>query len=273
MNELAPSNAWSRFWAKGGWWRSIILVAGYYALYQAASLPLLPFSGLLGDPGSAKNTLLAVALPIAIGCLILIVFGLTTGQFRRVFTRHERRGSWWMWIAVGVVLLFNVLRFATVDYSTAGLAVVLAWLVAGLFIGFAEELVTRGYVVDLMRRAGNREIVVAVVSAALFAAMHAGNLLAGQALIPTLLQLLYTFAFGICMYLALRVTGSLIVPILLHATTDPSIFLQTGYPVEGALTSIAGLGNIAVIAAGLISLIFIRGRVGESSRPLVPRRE
>ncbi len=104
-----------------------------------------------------------------------------------------------------------------------------------------------------------------MVSAAIFAALHAGNLLTGQDLLPTLFQLVYTFAFGICMYLALRVTGTIIAPILLHASTDPSIFLQTMHPAEGGLTAVAGLGNIVVIVAGLVLMIFIRGRVGASA--------
>lgn len=63
------------------------------------------------------------------------------------------------------------------------------------------------------------------------------------------------------MYLAMRVTGTIIAPILLHASTDPSIFLQVAYPAEGPLGSLANLGNIAVIVVGVIALFFIRGRV------------
>ena len=177
-----------------------------------------------------------------------------------------------MWIAVGAVLLFNILRFATIDYADAGFELVAAWLVAGLFIGFAEELLTRGYVVKLMRQAGHSEIAVAAVSAAVFAGLHSGNLLSGQALFPTLVQLVYTFGFGICMYLAMRVGGSIIWPILLHATTDPSIFLQTTHPADGSLVAIAGLGNPVVIIVGLVLLIFIRGRITarEGDPALVP---
>nr|WP_232528214.1 CPBP family intramembrane glutamic endopeptidase [Microbacterium sp. MAH-37] len=166
-----------------------------------------------------------------------------------------------MWIAVAVVLLFNVLRFATIDYSEVSAALVATWLLAGVFIGFAEELLTRGIVVKLLRTCGYREIVVAVVSSAIFAGLHSANLLNGQSLLATLLQLVYTFAFGVCMYLALRVSGTIIVPMLLHASTDPSIFLQAAHPAEGALASIADLGNFAVIIAGLVLLVFIRGRV------------
>ncbi len=53
------------------------------------------------------------------------------------------------------------------------------------------------------------------------------------------------------MYLALRVTGNIIWPILLHATTDPSIFLLTAYPGASPLTPIADFGNILVIITGL----------------------
>ncbi|WP_217184928.1 hypothetical protein [Streptomyces sp. AC495_CC817] len=63
------------------------------------------------------------------------------------------------------------------------------------------------------------------------------------------------------MYLTLRVTGNLIWPILLHASTDPSIFLLGSYPTTGAVAGIANLGNPVVVVLGLLLLIFIRGRV------------
>jgi membrane protease YdiL (CAAX protease family) len=201
------------------------------------------------------------ALPILVGCLLLIGFALSLGWLREIFGPQPIGGRVWMWIAIAVVLLFNILRFATIDYDDVGFDVVATWLLTGLFIGFAEEVLTRGLVVNLLRRAGSREIVVAVISAAVFAGLHAGNLLSGQAPFATLLQLLYTFAFGICMYLALRVTGTIVAPILLHASTDPSIYLQAEYPADGPLTALAGLGNIAVVATGLILLIFVRGQV------------
>jgi len=262
----ATDNGWRRFWSRGGWWRSLILVAGYYVLYQLGSLLFGPLLASTDD--LALQLVFGQALPIALGGVIIIAFALSTGWLRELFGPQPIRGSWWMWIAVAVVLLFNVLHFATVDYAEAGAGVVLAYLLSGLFIGFAEETLTRGLVVNLMRKAGYREIVVAVVSAALFAALHAGNLLTGQALGATLFQLVYTFAFGICMYLTLRVTGNLIWPILLHATTDPSTFLWVGYPTSGPVSVFAGLGNIVVIITGLVLLIFIRGRVGQAARAL-----
>ncbi|BDZ38004.1 CPBP family intramembrane glutamic endopeptidase [Microbacterium suwonense] len=127
-------------------------------------------------------------------------------------------------------------------------------------------MLTRGFVVNLLRKAGSGELVVAVVSSALFALLHSGNLLTGQSLLATGVQLVYTFAFGVCMYLAMRVTGTIIAPILLHASTDPSIFLQVQYPADASLGTFANLGNWAVILVGLIALFFIRGRVDPSPK-------
>ncbi|MEV5070464.1 CPBP family intramembrane metalloprotease [Microbacterium sp. LMI12-1-1.1] len=255
------TNTWKRFWERGGWWRALILVVGYFVLYQGAALALGPIAPSIGDTESAGYVLFFFVLPIVIGGVILILFGLSVGWLRELFGPQPIRGRGWMWIAVAVVLIFNVLRFATVDYAELDFGYVAAWLLAGLCIGFAEEVLTRGYVVNLMRKAGHPEIAVALVSAALFSALHASNLLLGQSPFATLLQLLYTFAFGICMYLALRVTGNLIWPILLHASTDPSIFLQAAHPADGTLATIAGFGNIPVILVGLLAIIFIRGRV------------
>lgn len=265
MTEHTSTSGWRAFWERGGWWRALVLTAAYFVLYEGLSLAFIPLAQGIDDPTSAAAVLVYYVLPIAVGAVLLIGFIWSVGWFREVFGPQLIRGRGWMWIAVAAVLVFDILRFVTIDYAATGPGVVPAWLLAGLFIGFAEEVLTRGIVVNLLRKAGYREIVVAVVSASAFAALHAGNLLSGQALLPTLIQLGYTFGFGICMYLAMRVTGTIIVPILLHACTDPSIFLQAAHPAEGALAGIAALGNIVAIITGLLLLIFIRGRV-ESKR-------
>ncbi|MGV2983198.1 lysostaphin resistance A-like protein [Microbacterium sp. AGC85] len=266
MAEITSAGPWKRFWERGAWWKALILGIAYIALYEGASLLLgAIIGGDLGEEGSPRYLLLGFLVSIAIGGLLLVAFTASLGWFRELFGPQPIRGGRWMWIAVGAVLLFNILRFASIDYDTAGFVTVAVWIVIGLLIGFAEEVLTRGLVVNIMRKAGHREIVVALVSAGIFALLHSVNLLSGQALIPTLLQLVYTFFFGLLMYLALRVTGNLIWPVLLHATTDPSIFLLATYPSGSALGGLAGLGNFVVIAVGLMLAFFIRGRVADRS--------
>ena len=258
MHDHAELSPWKRFWERGGWWKALVLVVVYYGLYQLVGLLLsFVFAGSSIDPDSALATFINVGLPILVAATLLLVLAGSIGWLRELFARQTIRGHGWMWIAVALVLLTNILRFASLDYGKAGAAMILAWLLVGLCIGLAEELLTRGFVVQLMRKAGHPEIAVALVSAALFAAMHSGNILSGQGAFATALQVGYTFFFGILMYLAYRVTGRLIVPILLHASTDPSIFLLTQYPSAGPLTSIAGFGNIIVILGGLVLLIVL----------------
>ena len=254
-------SSWRGFWEKGGWWRALLAVVVYFVIYQFVPLLFAPLFPRVDASDAAATVWLYYVIPIAFGAVVLFVFAWSVGWLRELFGPQPIRGRGWMWLAVAIVLLFNMLHFAGVDYAAAGAGVVIAWLVAGLFIGVAEEVLTRGIVVNLLRKAGHREITVAVISAAFFAALHSGNLLTGQALLPTLIQLVYTFSFGILMYLSLRVTGNLIWPILLHATTDPSIFLLTSYPTAGAVTSVANLGNPVVTISGVVLLIFIRGQI------------
>lgn len=270
MTDLTAASPWKRFWDQGAWWKAIVLAVTYLALYEGVSLLFsLVVGGDLGGPNSPKYLLVGFLVPVAIGGLILVAFAASVGWLKDLFGPQPIRGGRWMWIAVVTVLLFNVLRFASLDYAKAGFTVVALWVVIGLLVGFAEEVLTRGFVVNIMRKAGHGEIAVALVSAGVFALLHSVNLLGGQALGTTLLQLGYTFMFGILMYLTLRVTGNLIWPVLLHASTDPSVFLLTAFPTGGALTSIASLGNIVVVAAGLVLVFFIRGRVTEDFKVTV----
>lgn len=259
------SSHWARFWDRGGWWKALLVVAVYYAVYEGLAFfvvgPLFA-KEWIERPGTAGFVFFTIGLPILLACVVLVAFLASVGWLRTIFAPQPLRGRGWMWIAVAAVLVFNVLHLFSIDYGAAGFPIVASWMLTGLFIGFAEEVLTRGIVVDLMRRAGHREIAVTLVSASLFAAMHLGNLFTStQGLPATLFQVAYTFCFGILMYLAMRVTGTLIAPILLHASTDPTIFLSTGYPAGGPVDAVGGSGNIVVILVGLVLVFFIRGRV------------
>lgn len=197
MNSRVQRSGWAHFWDNGRWWKALILTVGYLALYEPASLLMAPFLPSIGDAGSASYVFVLFVIPILIGGLLLVGFGASVGWLRTLFDRQPIRGRGWMWIAVAVVLLFNLLRFASIDYAAA-------WLLAGLLIGFTEEVLTRGYVVRIVRSSGRSAVAVGLVSATLFDLLHAFNFFTGQPLVSTLLQMFYTFFFGFCMYLAPR---------------------------------------------------------------------
>lgn len=257
----AAQSPWERFWERGDWWRAVLLAVVYYGVYQLLSLAVdavFPEGGSVrGAQDSAVDVLVGIGLPILLGALVLLAFAASLGWLRELFGPQPVRGRGWMWVGVAVVLAINVSALLSVDAQSAGAALIGSWLITGLFIGLAEELLTRGFVVNLMRKAGRGEIAVALVSAGVFAALHAGNLFTtDQGLSTTAAQVVYTFFFGIIMYLALRLTGRLIWPILLHASTDPTLFLFAGHPSTGnPLSIIASLSTYLVILTGAALLI------------------
>ena len=262
------------FWNRGGWWKALLVTVAYLAVFLGISqLVGLSLGHLIDDGGplaSATNVLLELVLPIGLGALVIVLFLAAIGWLKPVFGRQPIGGRPWMWIAVAVVAYPIVLRLIGLDYGSFPAGVVLVTLLAGLVIGIAEELVTRGAGVALLRKGGYSERVVAVLSSVLFAMMHLINAIGTGISLTIIVLLVYTFFFGICMYLIMRVTGSIVWAILAHALTDPMTILSTGgvdTAVEGAQNvwlTVASTGNYAVIIFGIVALFLIRGRVNEA---------
>lgn len=265
-------SSWKRFWDRGGWWKAVLFAVVYYGLYQLASLAVNALFGGVVDKehplSNGVSVFISIAAPILVIGIVLVFVAIGFGWLKELFSRQPIRGAGWMWIAVGVVLVFNILRFASVDYSSWNAGAVLSLLFVGVCVGFVEEIVIRGFAVNLLRRGGYGERAVMLLSSLIFAALHAGNIFSGQNPIAVGLTVVYTFAFGILMYLTLRVTGNLIWPMLVHASTDSSLILLTGgvdatsgtlHP--GPLAGVAGLANYVVMLTALVLLFFVRGRV------------
>lgn len=259
------------FWNRGGWWKAVLVVVGYLAVYTGASFLIGQLFGGMIDKGgplaSALNVFVYLILPIGIGTIVIVAFLAAIRWLAPIFGRQPVTGRGWMWIAVAVVAYPIVLRLIGIDYGSYKPEVVVLALLSGAFIGAAEELVTRGAAVALLRKAGYKELVVAVLSSVLFALMHTVNAI-GTGFTPAIgILLVYTFCFGICMYLVMRVTGSIVWAIVMHGLTDPTLFLATGgidtaaSAPQNVFLTIAATGNWAVIVFGIVALFLIRGRM------------
>jgi membrane protease YdiL (CAAX protease family) len=275
MTDLEHDNAWRRFWNRGGFWRALLAAVVYLALYLGASLLI---GQIWGKEVDGKNILatgasvfFGVALPVIVGSIILAIFALSLGWFRPLFARQPIRGSWWMWIAPALVAIAVLLRLFGINYGQYTVSAVVLMFVAGIFVGFAEEFLTRGIAVKMLRDSGKSEWVVMVLSSLIFALLHSTNILSGQAPLTVLATVGFTFGFGILMYLTLRVTGNLIWPMIIHALYDPTQFLSTGgidvaaTGAQSPLLVLAGPANIIFVVFAIIALIFVRGRVQKAA--------
>lgn len=121
MTDQTTENAWQRFWARGGWWRSILLAAVYLLVYLGISQliglfvrPFIDLDDLYGDPASV---LLASILPIGLMGLLLLLFARSLGWLPHLFRRRTARAPRWMWIAVVITVVPPVMKLAGTDWS------------------------------------------------------------------------------------------------------------------------------------------------------------
>lgn len=175
-----------------------------------------------------------------------------------------------MWLAPAIVATPILLRVFGIEWGTNALPIVATVLLTGLLIGFVEELLYRGIAIKMLRDGGLGEFAVAALSSLFFALSHSINLFTGQSFKTVGPTVVYTFAFGVLMYLTLRSIGFLVGAMIMHGLTDPTTILATGGVdkiTEGGsasgLLSIAGAFTIVLTVAGFLLLIFIRGKVNK----------
>jgi membrane protease YdiL (CAAX protease family) len=269
MPETARPSRWKAFWDDGRWWKAVLLAVVYLGIYLGAGWVSGQLFGSMittgGVFGSVANVLIVLTFALVVGAVVLVAFIASVGWFRELFGPQPIRGRWWMWIAPAIPVIAIVLRLFGIDYASYPGGVVVVTLITGLLVGFVEEVLTRGIAVKILRDSGMREWGVAVVSSLIFALLHTANLFS-MAPPVVVLTVAYTFAFGVLMYLTLRVTGNLIWPIIIHGLTDPTLFLASGGidstgGAQNVFLSLAAPANFVTIAFAIIALIFIRGRV------------
>ncbi len=266
-------SSWTRFWNSGPWWKALLMIAAYWVVYQLITFAFTSvFAGSIDetDPLSTPlSVVLGMALPILLAGVLLLLFARSVGWVGELFAPQRPRGGAWMWVAVVLVLIPIVMHLIATDWSFWSITLVLSILFLGLAVGLTEEVATRGLVVVMLRRGGYDERIVFLVSSVIFALLHVGNLISGQAVTTVAVTVIYTFGFGAMMYLSLRITGSLVWPILLHAATDPTTILATGgidahSPAMGAadpLVVLAGFFAPLYVLVALIAIFFVKGRM------------
>jgi membrane protease YdiL (CAAX protease family) len=263
-------SGWVTFWNRGRWWKAVLAVVVYIALYQLAGLGVGEALGSFIHPenifATAASVFFGVGAGLIVGAVLLLVFAGSVGWVRALFARQRVSGRWWMWLAPVLVLIPIALRIVGIDYASYATGVVATTFGVGLLVGFTEELLYRGIVVKILRDGGHREWTVAVVSSGLFALSHSVNLLSGQPVLTVALTVVFTFGFGLMMYLVMRVTGSIVWPMALHALTDPTTMLATGGidvstgAAHSPALELAAPFNMVFVVAALLALLFIRGR-------------
>jgi uncharacterized protein len=192
---------------------------------------------------------------IAAVALCLVVTGL--GWWRIATVDPTRTRLRWTWLAPALIAVVCLVRLPLVDWSALPGHYFLLLALGVVFVGVFEELMTRGVLlVGLRRRLP--EFGVWIASCVLFGLLHLLNALAGAGLGATLVQVVFAASFGSTLYVARRLTGNLLLPVLLHAFWDfGSIALSATSDVHDpstlVLVGVVGLFSFAVLAFGIVA--------------------
>ncbi len=221
------------------------------------------------DPYSAVSSAVATEIVPDMGGALIAVGVIAWLGWGGLVRRERLRTRRWVW---AVPIIWMVACIALVDYgqlSEAGPSLLAALAVGTFATGLSEELMFRGIALQALRDTFRREVVAATLTAVLFGATHLINILVeGAAAIP---QSLLATALGYLLYLARRVSGGIVLPIVMHWTWDfstYSVFLgQPGLEIdERGFT-------FFLLAVGLAIVALVGGRRISVRRPAEVTRE
>ena len=222
-------------------------VAVYLVIVQGVGLALS--SGQEFEYGvfpTAESIVRAVTIPVGLSVVFGVVIVSWLGWWNRVLHEPLRLGRW-AWIFPGLMI---VSILVVTDYpllGDVGLKMTSTLLVSSLLVGIGEELMFRGITLEAMRRVGETtELRAALWTAVIFGGVHVTNIFTEGS--GAFIQAAIVSVAGLYFYIARRVSGGLVVPILLHAAWDFSLFSGTlGVdPDPQALAAVALLTNVVL---------------------------
>jgi membrane protease YdiL (CAAX protease family) len=197
---------------------------------------------------TTHNIIRGIVIPLVVGTIVLAVVTTALGWWRPVLRElpdaAPPRPPRWL-LAVPVLVFIGTL--VGIDYGNLGNmgGAMIMWLAIGTaMVGFTEEITYRGLAV-VGFRGGYSEVKVWLFSSILFGLLHGVNLVLGQAAVPTIRQVIFAFVLGSVFYSIRRITGTIIIPMVLHALWDFGSFSQ----IAGKATGVAG--KLDLTAAGM----------------------
>jgi hypothetical protein len=201
-----------------------------------------------------------VVLAIGLGAVYLIVVTTALGWWKPAIHEPRTVGGGWMWLIPVLLLAGAVANLAGTKWGEIDdVGNYAFWLAIGTaFVGFSEELLTRGLAI-VGGRGSMHEKWVWVFSGTIFGLLHVPNAFFGQSVRETLQQVAFAFAVGLTYYVTRRISGTLIVTMVLHAIWDYSVFIQAHSvdKLKDKPVSVGGFVLYLAIILGIFALVKI----------------
>lgn len=236
------------------------LAVGYMAIVAATWAIVGVDYDTVGD--STSNVVRGIVLPVALASAFVAAVTSRLGWWGPA-VHEDRRAPRWLW-AVPALMVLPGLGSLIGGLGPADRAVsYLLWLGVGtLLVGFGEEMLTRGTgLVGL--RGGFGEPLAWFFSCLLFGLIHALNLFFGQSPGSTAQQIAVAFVAGSVLYVTRRVSGTLVVCMLLHAWIDFTTFAFSEAATDArSVFVVLSLTQWLAFALALVGVVVVVRRGG-----------
>jgi membrane protease YdiL (CAAX protease family) len=247
---------------KPRWWIGVVILVAYAAWVMGVWI----WRDVdYREIATESNLVMAVIQPLGIAALLLAIFNTWAGWWRATLfeaTRLRRP-------ALLAVLLLSMLAFIATtlwatDFRVISLRHVGLIAAAVLLVGFCEEMVTRGILLVSLRGSLRSEAWAWFGSSALFGLLHATNAFFGVGALA-LVQVVLAFCVGTGLYLLRRLSGTLVLPIAVHAAWDFSTLASGLDQVPGTMVNLLSMGVTYVLSLVLVFVVLRGGDVRKIS--------
>jgi len=256
LTESAPREETSRYRIKP----SIGVAIGVVVVYSALFLGIGISSGIKYADwfDTTHNAYRTAVLGLAVGTVFLVAFAAYARWDMLWKDRGRLKMTPLLWTLIGLFAALTAVRFAGVSYSKIPASLMVAILLAGILVGFAEELLFRGVFLRAMREGARPEGQAALWTAIAFGLFHLPNAFMGIDK-AAIIQVFLAAGTGFVLYTFRRVSTVIWVAMAAHGLWDISTFLD-GQAGAGAGHNIALLGAFVMGALGLFAMLVTRRR-------------
>ncbi|WP_413627948.1 type II CAAX endopeptidase family protein [Fructilactobacillus vespulae] len=169
-------------------------------------------------------------LPMTVTFIVFIGLMIKWGKVKQIYSQNRLSFGngiykWFGYLVIVGMAIFIISNFDTNfnsipnHFSKAAIQRVFVSLIATAVVAVLEESVFRGFVLTEVRK-NHSELTAFITSSVLFGLWHLPNLLNGGDLITTLAQVIFTMFLGSTLYVSLRTTKSISVPMVIHCLWD-----------------------------------------------------
>lgn len=233
----------------------LLVLVGYLVVVFSVWLAVGLEYDEVGD--TIDNVRKGITLSMACGTVYLAIVITLLGWWKPSLREPRRAHHPWMWIIPTLLALGVVGNLASTKWDRIDdVGSYVLWLGLGcLLVGFNEEMITRGQLI-VGARGNLHEGWVWFVSSLCFGLIHVPNAFFGQGVGSTVQQVFFAFAIGTTYYVCRRISGVLVLTMLLHAAWDFSTFIQ-GHSVDGLDDKVIALGGPALFIAAPLGFLAV----------------